>query len=47
MLIPQIRSFIFAVQSQFIIVYTATQVQAITVSSYLFLFEVEQNKQTG
>jgi len=45
MLIPQIRSFIFTVHSQFIILYTVTQVQAITVISYLFLFAAIMNKQ--
>jgi len=47
MLKPQIRPFIFTVQSQFIILYTVTKVQAITVCSYLFLFAAIMNKQSN
>jgi hypothetical protein len=47
MLIPQIRSFIFTLQSQFIILYTVTQVKAITVCSYLFLFAAIMNQQSN
>jgi hypothetical protein len=46
MLKSQIRSFIFTVQSQFIILYTVTRVQAITFCSDLFLFAAVMNKQT-